>query len=137
MNLGTGPGPCHDGTMTEQTVEFFLELETRVWKAQVSGDIAAEREVLPADFLGVDQDGFADLTAHLAQLDDGPITATFDLTDARLLRITADDALLSYRADWRRPGRAVTETVYISSLWVRRDGRWWNTFSQDTPASGR
>lgn len=114
---------------------FFVELETRIWDAQVRGDAAAERELLPADFLGVDQDGFADLAGHLAQLDDGPLTASFELTEARLTHITVEAVLLSYRADSRRPGRTETETVYISSLWVRRDGRWWNSFSQDTPVA--
>lgn len=121
--------------MTEHTVQSFVALETRVWEAQVRGDAEAERELLPADFLGVDQDGPTDLTGHLAQLDDGPITATFRLSGARLTEVSADAVLLTYRADSRRPGGTVQETVYISSLWVRRDGRWWNTFSQDTPGA--
>lgn len=124
-----------DQPTDQSTAQYFLGLETRVWEAQVRGDAAAERELLPADFLGVDQDGFAGLAGHLAQLDDGPITASFELSGARLTRIAADAVLLTYRADSRRPGRTETETVYISSLWVRRDGRWWNTFSQDTPAA--
>jgi hypothetical protein len=47
--------------------------------------------------------------------------------------------LLCYRADYR-PARAggpgAASTMYISSLWVERDGRWLNVFSQDTPAAG-
>lgn len=115
-------------------VEFFLALEERVWRAQVSGDAAAEREVLPADFLGVDTGGFADLETHLDELADGPITAQYALSEARLLRLGEDAVLLSYRADARAPGAEAEERFYITSLWQRREGRWWNTFSQDTPA---
>jgi hypothetical protein len=48
--------------------------------------------------------------------------------------LTDDHALLSYRAVSRRTADAPPETQYISSLWSRRDGRWQNVFSQDTPA---
>ena len=46
--------------------------------------------------------------------------------------------LLCYRADYRRAsadGPGAEETMYISSLWIERDGEWRNVFSQDTPAS--
>ncbi len=45
------------------------------------------------------------------------------------------EVLLSYRAEFRRPGpRSQRETMFVSSLWSHRDGRWVNVFSQDTPA---
>jgi hypothetical protein len=53
-----------------------------------------------------------------------------------MMVLSDDHVLLCYRADWRRmrdggPGEA--ESMYISSLWSRRDGAWLNVFSQDTP----
>jgi hypothetical protein len=116
-------------------VEFFLGLEEQVWQAQVAVDAEAERELLPPDFLGVDTGGSNDLERHLAQLDDGPITAQFTLSEARLLHLGEDAVLLSYRADARAPGSQTEERFYISSLWQRREGRWWNTVSQDTPGT--
>lgn len=121
--------------MDPHDVQFFLALEEQVWQAQVTGDVAAEWELLPPDFLGVDTGGFNDLERHLAQLADGPITADFALSEARLLRVGQDAVLLSYRADARAPGAVHEERFYISSLWQRREGRWWNTFSQDTPGT--
>ena len=121
--------------MEPDDVQFFLALEEQVWQAQVSGDAAAEREVLPADFLGVTGGGFADLERHLDELADGPITARYALSQARLLRLGEDAVLLSYRADARAPGAVHEERFYISALWQRREGRWWNTFSQDTPGT--
>lgn len=121
--------------MDSDDVQFFLELEDRVWQAQVVGDVDAEREVLPDDFLGVDPDGFADLALHLGQLANGPITLSYTLSQTRLLRVGEDAVLLSYRADAVAPGTEAAEVFYITSLWERREGRWWNTFSQDTPAA--
>lgn len=115
-------------------MQFFLALEEQVWQAQVAGDAGAEREVLPADFLGVGTGGFTDLERHLDELADGPITAQYSLSEARLLRLGEDAVLLSYRADARAPGAEAEERFYITSLWQRRGGRWWNSFSQDTPA---
>jgi hypothetical protein len=42
--------------------------------------------------------------------------------------------MLCYRAEFTRPGSSTDEVMFISSLWVQRDGRWRNTFSQDSPA---
>ena len=121
--------------MEPDDVQFFIALEEQVWQAQVTGEAAAERELLPADFLGVDTGGFNDLERHLSQLADGPVTADFALSEARLLWVGEDAVLLSYRADARAPGAVHEERFYISSLWQRREGRWWNTFSQDTPGA--
>jgi hypothetical protein len=64
--------------------------------------------------------------------------ASYSITDTRLIHVSAADVMLCYRADYRRiqdgrPGS--NETMYISSLWTERDGRWRNVFSQDTPAT--
>ena len=40
--------------MEPDDVQFFIALEEQVWQAQVTGEAAAERELLPADFLGVE-----------------------------------------------------------------------------------
>lgn len=120
--------------MSERSTQFFVDLESGVWDSQVSGDADAQRELLSADFVGVYPSGFATRAEHAAQLSDGPITTAYSIADARLITVTADTVMLCYRADHQPVGRARTESMFISSLWVERDGRWWNTFSQDSPA---
>jgi hypothetical protein len=120
-------------------IEDFIRLEAEVWCALVSGDAAADTRLLSHDFLGVYPTGFADRSDHAGQLNDGPTVVEFTLSDERLLVLSDSAVLLSYRADYRRAPRAEgteLETMYVSSLWCRRDGRWVNVFSQDTP-SGR
>jgi len=119
--------------MPERSTQFFVDLESGVWEAMVSGDLDAERELLSADFLGVYPSGFATRAEHLAELADGPVTVSYTIVDARLIEVSADSVMLCSRADHQPVGRDEPESMYISSLWVERDGRWWNTFSQDSP----
>ena len=124
----------HAGDMD---LDAFIELETRVWDALRRGDADEDTRLLAEDFLGVYSIGFATRADHAGQLATGPTVAEFELHDARLMVLSENDVLLSYRAEWRRlsagqPGPA--ESMYISSLWSRRDGRWVNVFSQDSPA---
>lgn len=111
----------------------ILELETQVWVALVEGDASADRALLSADFLGVYPTGFANRDDHVGQFADAPTMAEFDLSDARLRILTPDIVLLSYRADYLRPGADQREAMLISSLWERRNDVWINSFSQDTP----
>ncbi len=121
--------------MHDRGTDFFVDLESAVWDALVSGDADADRALLSDDFVGVFPTGFANRADHADELADGPSIASYAITDARLIDVSADAALLCYRADYRLPGHSTAQVMFISSLWVRREGRWWNTFSQDTPAA--
>jgi hypothetical protein len=120
----------------DPTIEDFIRLETEVWRALVEGDAAADARLLADDFLGVYPTGFADRSDHVGQVRDGPTVDEFTLSDERLLVLSDSAVLLAYRADYRRApsaAEAEIETMYVSSLWCRRDDRWVNVFSQDTP----
>jgi hypothetical protein len=123
--------------MQERPLEFFVALETRVWDALKSGDAEADRELLSPDFVGVYPSGFADRSDHAAQLVDGPSVGSYDISDTRLIRVSDAAVILCYRAVYCRLGDGLSSgphTMYVSSVWTERDGRWSNTFSQDTPA---
>jgi hypothetical protein len=118
-------------------LDELIGLETEVWKALVDGDAGADARLLADDFLGVYPTGFAGRNDHVDQLAGGPTVRRFVLSEARLLVLSEDAAVLAYRADYERVGAAVAEeSMYVSSVWCRRDGRWVNVFSQDTPATG-
>jgi len=67
----------------------------------------------------------------------GPTVRTFELSQARLLAVSDSALMLTYRAVYERHGDDVaSESMYVSSLWCERAGRWRNVFSQDTPDTG-
>ncbi|MCU9837787.1 nuclear transport factor 2 family protein [Ruegeria sp. WL0004] len=112
----------------------LLEQETQVWQALVSGDGAADAALLSPEFLGVYSDGFAGRDAHAGQLAGGPTVISFELSEARVIELAPDCAVLSYLARFRRVGRDGDEQMFVSSIWRRQAGGWINLFSQDTPA---
>ncbi len=118
--------------MTAPDIDEILALETAVWQALSDGDVAADAALLANDFLGVYPTGFADAGEHAGQLDHGPTVAEFRI-ESPILKVLADDhVVLAYDAAYRRPD-GPEERMYVSSIWSRRDGRWVNVFSQDTP----
>jgi hypothetical protein len=118
-------------------LDAFVALETAVWQALVDGDAAADERLLADDFVGVTPTGLSARDDHVGQLDSGPTVAAFELGDARLLVVSDSAAMLIYRAVYQRVGAGDgPESMYVSSLWCERDGRWRNVFSQDTPDTG-
>jgi hypothetical protein len=118
----------------ELTVEAFVALESQVWDALARGDAEADERLLSDDFLGVYPSGCADRSAHVGELVDGATVDGYVLSDARIMVLAPDSVLLAYRADWRRRAGGPTDAMFVTSVWCRRDGRWVNVFSQDTPA---
>lgn len=110
--------------------------ERAVWQALATGDAAADRALLSADFLGVYPDGFAGPVKHAAQLASGATVTRFELTQVQVRPLGADHALIVYCAVFLRPGQEEEERMYVSSIWQRQSPGWRNIFSQDTPATG-
>lgn len=116
------------------TLEQILHFETKVWEALQRGDASADRALLAPDFVGVYPSGFAGRTEHAEQLQQGPSVERFNLSEARLMVLSPELALLSYRARYLGLGSGDEREMYVSSLWRREGEGWINLFSQDTPA---
>ena len=121
--------------MTRPQPEYFIHLETRVWQALVDGDADADRELLADGFLGVYPSGFAGRNEHVDQFAAAPTVSHFSINRPNWIDVDDSAVLLCYEARFRRPGSDELHTMYVSSLWQLVDGRWLNTFSQDTPAA--
>jgi hypothetical protein len=118
------------------TISTFIELETRVWNALKDGDAEADARLLSDDFLGVYPSGFASRADHSGQLANGPTIADFEIDDARMITLSDENVLLSYRARFVRYGGNEREAMFVTSVWSRRDGVWLNVFSQDSATDG-
>src|SRR5262245_44256125 len=124
-------------SVSELLLDDFIRLETQVWRALADGDADADGRMLSDDFLGVYPTGLADRTSHMEQLSSGSTVVSFALHEARMLVLSESAVILSYRAEFARPtsaGVSAVQSMYVSSLWCRRNGAWLNAFSQDTPA---
>jgi len=121
--------------MDTNEVNFFLELESKVWAALASGDMQADESLLADDFLGVYSTGTAGKELHAGQLIDGPTVAEYSLSDAQILVLAEGVVLLTYLAHFSRNKKDETrarEALYISSIWRQTGDVWLNIFSQDT-----
>ena len=58
--------------------------------------------------------------------------ADISMVDFRIKMLSADVALITYRAVWRRATDVQTSCSLRSSLWVMRDDRWQIVFHQGT-----
>ncbi len=114
-------------------IDAITALEKQVWEALVSGDATADAALLSNDFLGVYPDGFAAKADHFGQLAQGATVESYTLGQTKLRQLGPDHALLSYRATFRRVGKELDETMYVSSIWQCIGKSWINIFSQDTP----
>ncbi len=118
----------------DELVDLLVRLETAVWDALVTGDRDADEALLSDDFLGVYPTGFATRADHVGALDGGPSMHDFAIDSIRVVEMGDGAARITYAANFRRSESSPEERMYVTSLWERRDGRWLNTFSQDTPA---
>lgn len=119
--------------MSDLTIDTFERLETAMWTSLVDGDGPAADRLLSSDYLGVYTTGFADRADYIAALANGPIVASFEISDSRIFVVSDTAVMYSYRADFKSRQDGPIEIMYISSLWCNREGRWVNVFSQDTP----
>lgn len=115
----------------------FISLETKVWDALVNGDIETEKQLIADDFLGIYETGFSDKDEYLSQLEDGPSIEWYKISNSRIILEGATSAALTYQADFissiNRESK-IKETMYVTSIWSLRNGKWVNTLSQDTLA---
>ena len=120
-----------------QLAELISKQEIGVWEALKKKDKLADRNLLAEDFIGVYKDGFGNRAEHIAQIDDKYQLTEYKLENVRVLMISADSAMIVYRATCSATGTWASDCaqpMYISSLWIRQDSNWVNVFSQDTYA---
>lgn len=140
----TAEAPAHSNVFQfptesplDASIEQILKLETEVWEALRTGDSRRDSHMLSDDFLGVYPTGFANKAEHVGQLKDGPTVLSYELIDPRIVVLGERRVLLAYKASWIRLKNSAAqphEVTFVSSVWEYRADRWFNTFSQDTPA---
>jgi hypothetical protein len=120
----------HDASLQQELVA----LEDCAWQALSEGRGAQFYEQhLTGDALMVFEFGVLSRDEALATMQAAPPWAQYHLTEARLIRLTADSALLTYHATAQRTGQE-PYTARMTTGFVRRDNRWQTVFHQQTPS---
>ncbi|MFP8883761.1 MULTISPECIES: nuclear transport factor 2 family protein [Streptomyces] len=114
--------------------ELFA-LEEAGWEAISSANGDFYRRLVTPETLVVEHDGVATGDDLVAEIDgnESPFE-NFRLDDRRLVPLSPDSAVVTYRATADVTGRG-TFRLYMSSVWVRREEGWKLMFHQQTPAS--
>ncbi|APC35418.1 MULTISPECIES: nuclear transport factor 2 family protein [Nocardiopsis] len=126
--------------MSDNTADALLkelfDLEHRGWEAISSANADFYREMVTDDTVVVEHDGVGtgqDLVEEI-EANDSPFVG-FTLENPKLVRITDDSAVLTYRATAEVTGRDMVYRLYMTSVYARRDGAWRLLFHQQTPVS--
>ena len=108
----------------------LLTLEREFWK----GDADFYRRHLSDHAVMVFPEPVGVLTRDqvLAALGSAPRWADVRIDDPRVVGLTGETAILTYKATARREGDAAPYVALVSSVYVNGDGRWLLAFHQHT-----
>jgi len=114
------------------------ELESKIrtaWAAFKNKNKQAYGEFLTDDFIAVYADGEGTRDkAHVLRDVDGSVVSEVLLSRFAVLPLASDAAFVTYEAFIQFPPKAGVrfEKVYISEVWVKRDGQWKSLHYQET-----
>jgi uncharacterized protein (TIGR02246 family) len=129
-----GGGPPDGGSA--RTLAVALEASVRdEWAAYRNRDKAALAQLLAPDFHGVEVDsqGTRDRGQALREVEHA-VVRDYELSRFDIAPLGPDAALATYEAFIKFPPTAQVRglRVYVSEVWVRRDGRWLALHYQET-----
>lgn len=117
-------------------VDTLEQLERRSWDAWKARDSSFYRTFLSDDHVELGWSGRSTKAEVLATVATPRcVVKSYSVDDVKLARFDANTALLTYHAAQSTTcsGKPIPSPVWVSSLYVRRGGRWVNAAYQQTP----
>lgn len=128
-----------DGQVTKDSLkETLLKLENQSWEAWKNHDGKFYQNFLSGDHVEVGFSGPADKSAVVNFVNGATCEGkSYSVNHFNLTMLDARTALLTYHAaqDTACGGKAVPSPAWVSSLYIKRDGRWLNALYQQTAES--
>jgi hypothetical protein len=122
---------------TSALKESLIKLEKQSWEAWQKRDGEFYQNFLSDDHVEVGAGGVSS-KAQIVPFVGSPacVVKSYAVDKFTLTTFDANTALLTYHAEQETTcgGTAVPSPVWVSSLYVRRGGRWQNALYQQTPA---
>jgi len=114
----------------------LISAEKQLWEAWKNKDGEPFKQSLTDDSVMIDQTGIVQgKDKAVDNLTKMPCDVTsYSVGDIKVDWIDKDTALLTYKADADATcgGQKVPPSVYASSLWVKKSGKWQAAFHQET-----
>jgi len=119
-----------------QALRQLSSLETKLWEGWKNKDMKPFRSYIAADAVMIGDSGTANKDQALEDLSAPCEVRSYSLSNMDISKISAGTYLLTYKAaqDATCGGTAIPPTIWASSVWVMRNGRWRVFSHQETPA---
>jgi len=120
-----------------QSQRAIIATERKLWEAWKNKDMKPFKANLSADAIMISNSGVADKKTSLSAMEgEGCEVKTYELMDLKVTFLNSSTAILTYKStqDATCGGEAVPPTVWSSSVYVMRGGRWYAASHQETVA---
>jgi len=132
------PSPAPKPALSRaQSQRMIIATEKKFWEAWKNKDMKFFRANLAADAIMIGDNGVADKKTAVSAMEGTPCeVATYELSDLKVTFLNSSTAILTYKStqDATCGGEAVPPTVWSSSVYVMRNGRWYAASHQETVA---
>ncbi|MCK9306116.1 MAG: nuclear transport factor 2 family protein [Methanoculleus sp.] len=114
----------------EELLAVLLEIEKRAWEAADRRDVEFYREYLSPEALVVSPPGVLDREGILQDIVQNPHELpAYTIADPKVVPLGEAGAVLAYTVSLGG------QTLFVSTVYTRSDGRWRAAFHQRTPAA--
>ena len=132
------PSPAPKPAMSRaQSQRAIIATERKLWEAWKNKDMKPFKANLSADAVMIGDSGVADKKTSLSAMEGMACEVkSYELMDLKVTFLNSSTAILTYKStqDATCGGEAVPPTVWSSSVYVMRGGRWYAASHQETVA---
>ena len=132
------PSPAPKPAMSRaQSQRMIIATEKKFWEAWKNKDMKFFKANLAADAIMIGDSGVADKKTAVSAMEGAPCeVTTYELSDIKVTFLNSSTAIMTYKStqDATCGGEKVPPTVWSSSTYVMRGGRWYAAAHQETTA---
>ncbi len=131
------PSPTPKPAMSKARIRArLIATEKKMWEAWKNKDVKTFKANLSADSVMIGESGVSGKDDAIKELTNTPcVVKSYELSDFKVTFLNSGAAMLTYKgkAEGACAGTAIP-TVWSSSVYVNRGGRWLAVAHQETPA---
>jgi len=135
------PAPSPKPAMSKAQIQKnLIAIEKKLWEGWKNKDAKPFKAALAADTVGISESGVEGKAATLKSIAEGNcVVKSYSLSDIKVTYFNSSTALLTYKGtqDATCGTMKVPPSVWASSLYMLRGGKWYAVTHQETPASAQ